>query len=40
MNATISISYFLDVFRTDEISEEDIMAEVKTVRRERYAKKV
>lgn len=33
------LNYFLDVFRTDEISEEEIQAEVKAVRQERYAKK-
>lgn len=32
------LNYFLDVFRTNEISEDDILAEVKTVRQERYAK--
>ena len=32
------LEYFLDVFRTDEISEEDILAEVKAARHERYAK--
>lgn len=31
--------YFLDVFRTDEITEDEILAEVKAVRHERYAKK-
>ena len=31
------LDYFLDVFRTNEISEEDILAEVKAVRHERYA---
>ena len=30
------LDYFLDVFRTDEISEEDILAEVKAVRHERH----
>jgi len=39
-NIRAELNHFLGVFRTDEISEEDIMAEVKTVRRERYAKKV
>ncbi|MBQ3699293.1 MAG: hypothetical protein II886_05220 [Prevotella sp.] len=34
------LNQFLEKFRTDEISEEDILAEVKAVRRERYAKKV
>ena len=33
------LNYFLDVFRTDEISEEEILAEVKAVRQERHAKK-
>ena len=32
------LEYFLDVFRTEELSEDDILAEVKAVRRERYAK--
>ena len=32
------LEYFLDVFRTNELSEEDIMAEVNAVRHERYAK--
>lgn len=31
------LEYFLDVFRTDEISEDDILAEVKAARHERYA---
>ncbi len=30
------LEYFLDVFRTDEISEDDILAEVKSARHERY----
>ncbi|MBO4431443.1 MAG: hypothetical protein J5790_08910 [Bacteroidaceae bacterium] len=38
-NIRKELNYFLDTFRTDEISEEDILAEVKAVRRERYAKK-
>lgn len=33
------LKYFLDIFRTEDISEEDILAEVKAVRHERYAKK-
>ena len=33
------LNQFLETFRTDEISEEDILAEVKAVRRKRYAKK-
>lgn len=39
-NIRAELNHFLDVFRTDEFSDEDIMAEVKAVRRERYAKKV
>ncbi|MBO7646065.1 MAG: hypothetical protein J6S52_03520 [Prevotella sp.] len=39
-NIQTELTHFLDVFRTDEISEEDIMSEVKSVRRERYAKRV
>lgn len=39
-NIRAELNHFQDVFRTDEISDEDIMAEVKAVRRERYAKKV
>lgn len=38
-NIRAELNHFQDVFRTDEISDEDIMAEVKVVRRERYAKK-
>lgn len=33
------LKYFLDIFHTEDISEEDILAEVKAVRHERYAKK-
>lgn len=33
------LNYFLDVFRTDEISEEEILSEVKAVRQDRHAKK-
>lgn len=39
-NIQKELNHFLDTFRTDELSEEDIMSEVKNVRRERYAKKV
>ena len=39
-NIRAELNQFLETFRTDDISEEDIMAEVKTVRRKRYAKKV
>lgn len=38
-NIRLELNQFLDTFRTDALSEEDIMAEVKAVRRERYAKK-
>lgn len=38
-NTRAELNRFLDTFRTDEISEEDIMNEVKAVRQERYAKK-
>ena len=38
-NTRVELTHFLDTFRTDEISEEDIMSEVKAVRQERYAKK-
>ena len=33
------LEHFLETFRTDELSEEDILAEVKQVRKERYAKR-
>jgi len=33
------LRHFLDVSETDEISEDDILAEVKTVRQQRYAQK-
>ena len=39
-NIRAELNHFINVFRTDEISEEDIMAEVKAVRQERHAKKV
>ena len=38
-NIRAELNQFLETFRTDEISEEDFLAEVKAVRRERYAKK-
>ena len=38
-NVRAELMHFLDVFHTDELSEEDILAEVKAVRHERYAKK-
>jgi len=31
------LTHFLDTFRTDKISEEDILSEVKQVRKKRYA---
>ena len=39
-NIRAELTHFLETFRTDAISEEEIMAEVKSVRKERYAKKV
>lgn len=33
------LRYFLDKFETDELSEADIMSEVKAVRQQRYARK-
>ena len=33
------LEYFLDTFKTDELSEEDILSEVKQVRKERYARR-
>ena len=38
-NIRAELNHFLDTFRTEELSEADIMAEVKAVRRKRYAKK-
>ncbi|MBQ9637736.1 MAG: hypothetical protein IJV36_07600 [Prevotella sp.] len=38
-NIRAELNHFLETFRTEDISEEDIMAEVKAVRRERHAKK-
>ncbi len=38
-NIRIEMNYFLETFQTDELSEEEILAEVKAVRRERYATK-
>lgn len=37
-NIRLELEHFLDVFQTDNISEEDILAEVKSVRQARYAK--
>ena len=39
-NIRAELNHFLQTFQTNEISEEDILAEVKSVRRKRYAKKV
>lgn len=39
-NIRKELNRFLDVFQTDEISEEDILKEVKDVRRKRHAKRV
>ena len=36
-NIRAELDQFLETFRTDEISEEDIMAEVKAVRHKRFA---
>lgn len=33
------LEHFLETFQTDELSEEDILAEVKLVRKERYARR-
>lgn len=33
------LNYFLNKFKTDELSEEDILAEVESVRRDRHAQK-
>lgn len=33
------LEHFLEMFKTDELSEEDILAEVKQVRKERYARR-
>lgn len=33
------LEHFLSVFKTDELSEEEILSEVKQVRRERYARR-
>jgi len=33
------LRHFLDTFKTDEISEDDIMSEVKAVRQQRYAQR-
>ena len=38
-NIRTEMNHFLETFQTDELSEEEILAEVKAVRRERYAAK-
>lgn len=38
-NIRKELNYFLETFRTDELSEEDILKEVKAVRQKRYAKR-
>lgn len=38
-NIRAELEQFLKTFHTDEVSEDDILSEVKAVRRERYAKK-
>lgn len=35
----IELRHFLDTFKTDELTEEDILSEVKAVRQQRYARK-
>lgn len=35
-NIRTEMNHFLETFQTDELSEEEILAEVKAVRRERY----
>lgn len=39
-NIRKELNRFLDIFHTEEISEEDILNEVKAVRRKRHAKRV
>jgi hypothetical protein len=39
-NIRKELTHFLDTFQTEEISEDEIMAEVKAVRRRRHAKKI
>ena len=39
-NIRAELNSFRETFRTDDISEEDILKEVKEVRRKRYAQKV
>lgn len=38
-NVRAELNRFLDTFQTNELSEDEILAEVKAVRRERYAAK-
>ncbi len=38
-NVRAELNRFLDTFQTNELSEDEILAEVKAVRRERYAEK-
>ncbi len=39
-NIRAELNSFRETFRTDDITEEDILKEVKAVRRKRYAQKV
>ena len=38
-NIPMELEHFLDTFHTEELSEEDILSQVKAVRKERHAKK-
>lgn len=38
LDTKAELQHFLDVFRTEEITEEDIFSEMKAVRKERYEK--
>lgn len=39
-NIRKELTHFLDTFQTEKISEDEIMAEVKAVRRRRHAEKI
>ena len=38
-NIRLELEHFLEAFHTDQLSEDDILTEVKLVRQNRYAKK-
>lgn len=38
-NIRMELEHFIDTFHTEELSEEDILSQVKAVRQERHAKK-